>query len=140
PRLQIPDGRAGRAGRNKSRKLRKRARFSGKLTKNGSYCLPYSQTEGIAVTHFLVTEENPSGKKLEEILAMVRKDILDRCALITDDPRPEARAVLTNNMRILNLLTDAILLAEDSTSILDKAFGPSQSAKGGLQRIGVPEK
>jgi|TARA_R110002072_G_scaffold57696_1_gene148129 hypothetical protein len=88
------------------------------------------------VTHYLVTEENPAGKKLEEVLSMVRKDILERCTLITDDPRPEARSVLANNMRILNLLTDAILLAEDSTSILDKAFGPSQAGKGGPPRIG----
>lgn len=91
------------------------------------------------MTHFLVTEENPDGMKLEEVLSLVRKDILERCTLITDDPRPEARAVLANNMRILNLLTDAILLAEDSTSILDKAFGPCQSAKGGLPRIGVSD-
>lgn len=88
------------------------------------------------MTHYLVTEKNPAGKKLEEVLSMVRKDILERCTLITDDPRPEARAVLANNMRILNLLTDAIMLAEDSTNILDKAFGPSQAAQGGPPRIG----
>ena len=88
------------------------------------------------MTHYLVTEENPEGKKLEDVLSMVRKDILDRCSLITDDPRAEAKAVLNNNMRILNLLTDAVLLAEDSTNILDKAFGPSQASKGGPPRIG----
>ncbi|MAZ01804.1 MAG: histidine kinase [Sneathiella sp.] len=88
------------------------------------------------VTHYLVTEDNPAGKKLEDVLCMLRKDILERCALITDDQRVEAKAVLANNMRILNSLTDAILLAEDSTSILDKAFGPSQASKGGPPRIG----
>ncbi|MZR32421.1 histidine kinase [Sneathiella litorea] len=88
------------------------------------------------MTHYLVTEENPEGKKLEDVLSMVRKDILERCALITDDQRTEAKAVLANNMRILNLLTDAVLLAEDSTNILDKAFGPSQASKGGPPRIG----
>ncbi|WP_373089318.1 histidine kinase [Sneathiella sp.] len=88
------------------------------------------------LTHYLVTEENPTGKKLEDVLGMVRKDILDRCTLITDDQRIEAKNVLANNMKILNFLTDAIRLAEDSTSILDKAFGPSQAAKGGPPRIG----
>jgi len=89
------------------------------------------------LTHYLVTEENPAGKKLEEVLAMLRKDILYRCGLITDDPRMEAKAVLANNMRILNLLTDAIDLAEESTNVLDKAFGPSQASKGGPPRIGT---
>jgi len=89
------------------------------------------------LTHYLVTEENPTGKKLEDVLGMIRKDILSRCALITDDTRAEAKSVLANNMRILNLLTDAIALAEDSTNTLDKAFGPSQASKGGPPRIGT---
>ncbi|MFT6556793.1 MULTISPECIES: hypothetical protein [Sneathiella] len=89
------------------------------------------------MTHFLVTEENPGGHKLEEILAMVRADIVNRCTLIVDDSRPEAQAVLANNMKILGLLTDAVALADDSTRILDKAFGPSQASKGGPPRIGV---
>jgi hypothetical protein len=88
------------------------------------------------MTHYLVTEKNPAGKKLEEVLSLVRNDIIDRCTLITDDPRSEAKVVLANNMRILNLLTDAIELAEDSTNVLDKAFGPSQASKGGPPRIG----
>lgn len=89
------------------------------------------------MTHYLVTEENPAGKKLEEVLAMIRRDILDRCGLIADDGRAEAKAVLANNMRILNFLTDAIEIAEESTNILDKAFGPSQASKGGPPRIGT---
>ena len=39
-------------------------------------------------------------------------------------------------MKILNLLSDAIQLAEDSTNTLDEAFGPSASAEGGPPRIG----
>lgn len=88
------------------------------------------------MTHFLVTEENPEGKKLEDVLAMVRADIINRCTRITDDARPEAQAVLSNNMKILGLLTEAIDHAADSTRILDKAFGPSQASKGGPPRIG----
>ncbi|MBO6824802.1 MAG: hypothetical protein JJ879_01265 [Sneathiella sp.] len=89
------------------------------------------------MTHFLVTEEHPEGQRLEDVLQKVRADILHRCTKITEDIRPEAQQVLENNMRVLNLLTDAINLAQDSTRILDKAFGPSQAAKGGPPRIGV---
>lgn len=88
------------------------------------------------MTHFLVTEDNPAGKRLEEILGLIRGDIIQRCTLILDDIRPEAKVVLANNMKVLGLITEAIEVAEDSTKILDKAFGPSQAAKGGPPRIG----
>lgn len=88
------------------------------------------------MTHFLVTDENPSGHRLEDILMMIRKDILTRASKIADDRRPEALHVMKNNMRILDLISDAISLAEDSTRVLDKAFG--SAAKGGPPRIGKP--
>jgi hypothetical protein len=88
------------------------------------------------MTHFLVTEENPSGHRLEDILMIIRKDILTRAIKIADDRRIEALHVMKNNMRILDLLSDAIVLAEDSSRVLDKAFGAA--AKGGLPRIGKP--
>jgi hypothetical protein len=88
------------------------------------------------MTHFLVTEENPKGYRLEEILYLIRKDVLTRALKIADDKRAEALHVMQNNMRILGLLSEAIALAEDSSSVLDKAFG--SSAKGGPPRIGVP--
>ncbi len=88
------------------------------------------------MTHFLVTEENPSGHRLEDILMIIRKDILIRATKIADDRRPEALHVMKNNMRILDLISDAIALAEDSSRVLDKAFG--NAAKGGPPRIGKP--
>ncbi len=88
------------------------------------------------MTHFLVTEENPSGHRLEDILMLIRKDILTRALKIADDRRPEATHVMKNNMRILDLISDAISLAEDSSRVLDKSFG--NAAKGGLPRIGKP--
>jgi hypothetical protein len=88
------------------------------------------------MTHFLVTDENPSGHRLEDILMLIRKDVLTRAVKIADDRRLEALHVMQNNMRILGLVSEAIALAEDSTRILDKAFGAS--AKGGLPRIGAP--
>ncbi len=89
------------------------------------------------MTHFLVSEDNPAGHKLEDILGQIRTDILRRCLKITGDHRPEAMKVLANNVTILEHLTEAINLAMDSTRILDRAFGPSQSEKGGPPRIGT---
>ncbi len=88
------------------------------------------------MTHFLVSEENPEGYKLEDILSALRKDVLLRCSKIADDRRPEAQQVLANNVKILGFLNEAVSIAENSTHILDKAFGPSQSAGGGTPRIG----
>ncbi len=90
------------------------------------------------MSRYLVSEENPEGMKLEEILTAIRKEILMRCTKIVDDDRSEAQQVFRNNTRILELLGDAIDLAVDSTQTLDKAFGPSQAAKGGPPRIGNP--
>ncbi len=88
------------------------------------------------MTRYLISKENPEGHKLEDILRAIRKDILTRCTKIMDDHRSEASHVLDNNMKILNLLSDAVHLAEDSTTTLDKAFGPSAAAEGGPPRIG----
>lgn len=89
------------------------------------------------MTRFLVSDENPAGLRLEDILHAIRMDVITRCTKIMNDPKDEARHVLHNNMKILTLLSDAITLAEDSTRVLDKAFGPSNAAKGGPPRIGT---
>ncbi len=85
------------------------------------------------MTHFLVTEDKPDGYRLEDILMLIRKDMLARAVKIADDRRPEALQVMSNNMQILGLISEAISLAEDSTRVLDKAFG---AVKGGPPRIG----
>lgn len=89
------------------------------------------------MTRFLVSEENPDGRKLEDVLLELRTDVLSRCTKISGDHRPEALEVMDNNVAILQHLTDAIDLAMDSTALLDKAFGPSQASKGGPPRIGT---
>ncbi len=89
------------------------------------------------MTHFLASETKPDGFKLEEILLAVRRDLLLRCEKIADDHRTEARQVLDNNLRILQLLTEAMHIAESSTRLLERAFGPSQTKHGGPPRIGV---
>ncbi|MBC8339807.1 MAG: histidine kinase [Rhodospirillales bacterium] len=86
------------------------------------------------MTHFLVSDTNPDGSKLEDILRVIRNDILIRCTKISDDMRPEAQQVLQNNVKILDQISQSIVLAENSTQILDKAFGPG--TEDGSPRIG----
>lgn len=88
------------------------------------------------MTRFLMSDENPAGYRLEDILHAIRTDVITRCTKIMDDPKDEARHVLNNNMKILSLLSEAIAYAEDSTRVLRKSFGPSQAARGGEPRIG----
>lgn len=77
------------------------------------------------MTHFLRSDLSPDGYTLEEILIVLRKDILYRATKIMDDPRPEAQKVLDNNVKIMGLMGEAIQLAEESTQILNKSFGKS---------------
>jgi hypothetical protein len=88
------------------------------------------------LTRFLVTPENPSGWRLEDILGEIQKDIIRRCSKVLDDPSPVAAPVRFNNVKILGLLTECIKLAEDSSRQLN-SLGPSQAAAGGAPRIGV---
>ena len=88
------------------------------------------------MTHFLRSEKNPDGHKLEDLLVHLRSDILHRCEVIAADTRPEALHVMSNNVKILGHLSEAINAALDSTRVLDRAFGPSQAAHGGPPRIG----
>jgi hypothetical protein len=85
------------------------------------------------MTHFLSTDENPDGYKLEDILSIIRQDIITRAGKISGDKRPEARQVLANNMHILLKITECIELAENSTHILDRSFGQH----GDAPRIGA---
>lgn len=87
------------------------------------------------MTHFLKTDEHPDGFRLEDILDLLRQDIIKRTQKIVADNRREARAVMKNNVLILGLITEAMEPAENSTQVLDKAFGPSDPAQ---PRIGVP--
>ncbi|MBI1186647.1 MAG: histidine kinase [Alphaproteobacteria bacterium] len=77
---------------------------------------------------FLISDDNPAGYKLEDILAVIRADVITKSAKIANDERPEAQHVLANNVRVLQLLTEAIDLARDSTRTLDRAFGPAHGA------------
>ena len=76
------------------------------------------------MTNFLVTDENPEGYKLEDILTAIRNDIVLRASRIMEDRRPEATTVMDNNIKILGFLSESIELAQNSSEILDKSFGP----------------
>ena len=86
------------------------------------------------MTHFLITDENPQGYKLEDILEILRKDMILRATKIVDDHKPQAKQVLENNIKILGLLSECIRIAENSTQVLDKELGP---ARRGKPRIGT---
>ncbi len=75
------------------------------------------------MTRFLITDDNPNGSKLEDLLSEIRNEILQRATKIMDDSRPEAVHVINNNIKILNYLAESIALAEDSTNVLNKSFG-----------------
>lgn len=87
------------------------------------------------MTHFFPSQERPQGWKLEDLLTAIQNDIVQRSGKIVDDSRPQARAVLQNNIEILALLTQCIHKAEASTKILD-SLGRSESGRGGTPRIG----
>ena len=79
------------------------------------------------MTHFLSTDDNPDGYKLEAILTALRNEIIQRATKIMDDGRPEATLVINNNIKILDHLAESITLAENSTAVLQKAFGNRSS-------------
>jgi len=85
------------------------------------------------MTHFLSSDKNPGGHKLEDVLKKIRNDVLYRATKIMEDNKPEAQRVLSNNVKIIAILEDAIKLSEDSTQTLDRSFGSSQP---GSPRIG----
>ena len=87
------------------------------------------------MTKLLVSPNNPDGWRLEDLLDEIQNDIVRRSARIVDDNRPEARAVLYNNIEIMQLLTTCSEKAHDSTRVLN-TLGPSESLNGGVPRIG----
>ena len=60
------------------------------------------------MTHFLSSDANPEGHKLEDVLKKIRNDIIYRATKIMDDNKPEAQHVLNNNLKILNYLIQSI--------------------------------
>lgn len=86
------------------------------------------------MTKLLVSDDNPGGAKLEDVLRVVRNDIITRCQLSVAVHDRDTEKVVANNMRILNLLTECIEMAEQSTQVLIQAYGVEQAAKGIARR------
>jgi hypothetical protein len=74
----------------------------------------------MTMTKLLVSEANPKGYTTEKVLGLIRADIVTRMQKYAGDPRKEAKAVLDNNIRILQLLGEAISLAESNTRTLSE--------------------
>ena len=91
------------------------------------------------MNRLLRSEKNLEGPTLEDLLIQLRSDMIHRCEVIATDARTEALHVMNNNVKILTHISEALELARDSTRVLDRAFGPSQSQQGGPPRIGKPE-
>lgn len=87
------------------------------------------------MTHFLADDKHPDGYRLEEILIALRKDLVRRSTLILDDDRPQARQVLDNDIKIMNLLSECISTAEESSRLLDHAFGKHVAGQPRIGRL-----
>jgi hypothetical protein len=74
------------------------------------------------MTKLLVSETNLQGYTTEVVLGLIRQDIVKRMQKYAGDPRKEARLVLDNNIRILQLLGEAIALGEQNTRTLADSY------------------
>jgi len=57
---------------------------------------------------------------LEVLLEQVRVDLMERCAHIVDDPRPDPVIVLRNNIEIMGLLGRCLERAQESAKALKR--------------------
>lgn len=73
---------------------------------------------------YLVADAMPKAHRLDDILIIVREDLLKRSQALAESRLPEAKQVMKNNMKLLALLTQAIDLAQDSNKLLNRSFGP----------------
>jgi len=88
------------------------------------------------MTRYFSTPENPSGGRLEDILSELQNEIVRRSNKLLADNRPEARAVLHNNIDILGWLGKCVKAAQDSTRIVN-SIGPPHGPDE-PPRIGEP--
>lgn len=87
------------------------------------------------MTQVLMSPENPGGWKLEDLLSVLRDEILAKTNKIKDDRRPVAVHVTRNNRAILSLLSTAEDLQRDNYAKLD-AFKKDEGPLG-TPRIGT---
>lgn len=82
----------------------------------------------------LMTPDNPTGWKLEDLVAQLKVEILAKCDRIKDDSRPQAMRVMLNNASIIALLDKIRVIQRGSLALLDQ-LGPDNGPLG-APRIG----
>lgn len=83
----------------------------------------------------LMSAENPTGWKLEELLPRLAAELQAKTEKIANDVRPAARTVHLNNLHIIRLLGQAAILQQRSVAALD-AVAPDPGPLG-TPRIGT---
>lgn len=78
------------------------------------------------MTKLLVSKNNPNGHTLEDVMRMIRGDIITRVNEMHSDPRPEVQEVITNNMYVLGLMEQIIAHAESSSEVMKRIYGKTQ--------------
>lgn len=86
-------------------------------------------------TPVLMSAENPTGWKLEELLKQLRLELYAKNDRIAGDTSPAAKAVLVNNLGLIDLLALAEVRQQDTLARLD-ALRPDPGP-GGTPRIGT---
>jgi hypothetical protein len=86
-------------------------------------------------TPILMTAENPSGWKLEDLLAQLRKELLIKTEKITGDSSVISLKVQCNNLSILRHLHTAESLQRESYAVL--ATKAPDEGPTGQARIGA---
>lgn len=86
------------------------------------------------MTSILMSPENPTGWKLEELLRAVATEVDGKTLKIARDSRPEARAVRQNNGQIAYLLRMAADYQDRSMETL-ATLGPNAGPTG-VPRVG----
>lgn len=81
------------------------------------------------VPSVLMSQTSPDGWKLEDLLATLIVEVVQKCLKIKDDTRPVARQVFRNNQQIIGLLCQAEALQRDSYDKLN-AISPNQGPLG----------
>lgn len=72
------------------------------------------------MTKILISPDNPKGLKLEVLLEHMRGDLMQRCAHIVDDPRPDSGIILRNNIEIMGMLGHCLERAQESAKALKR--------------------
>ena len=86
-------------------------------------------------TKVLMSADNPTGWKLEELLAQIGQDLRAKNDRLEGDASPTSTAIRINNLGIIDCLALAEVRQRDTLRRLDR-LGPDQGP-GGTPRVGT---